>query len=101
MANVAELYMRALQYAIAKGFSAKDDVCEWHLGGYRWFFNGKRETTDGVPFAHLAVFNAGGLPVALMNPRGGNVIGELDVEGRLIAMLKAENPGETGAAKGA
>jgi hypothetical protein len=84
--------MRAVQYALSKGFTAKNDTCEWKLGDYRWFFNGKKETVDGVPFAHLAVFNAGDFPVALCSPAGGNVIGDLEVEDKLIGLLKAENP---------
>ena len=92
MSSVSELYMRAVGYAVSKGFSATNDTCEWQLGGYRWFFNGKRETVNGVPFGHLAVFNSGDFPVALVSPGGGNVIGEMDAEAKLIGLLKAENP---------
>ena len=92
--SVSELYMRALGYAVKSGFDAKDKVCEWSMGGYRWLFNGKKEAQEGVPFGHLAVFNEGGWPVAIVGPGGGNVIGELDVEARLIAMLYEANPVE-------
>lgn len=94
MSAVSELYLRAVQYALSKGFTAKNDTCAWKLGDYRWLFNGKKETVEGVPFGHLAVFNDGGLPVALVAPNGGSVIGDLEAEDKLIALLKAENPVE-------
>jgi hypothetical protein len=90
--KVSELYMRALGYAVGKGFDAKDAVCTWNLGGYRWMFNGKREQVEGVPFAHLCVFNEGGWPVVLLGANGGLTIGDLEAEDKLIAILKAENP---------
>lgn len=94
MSAVSELYMRAVGYALKQGFTAKDDTCEWRLGGYRWFFNGKKEPVDSIPFAHLAVFNGGDLPVILTGPAGGFTIGNLEAEDKLIAILKAENPVE-------
>lgn len=94
MSAVSELYLRAVKYALSRGFTAKDDTCEWNLGDYHWLFNGKRETVDGVPFGHLAVFNPQKLPVVLVAPNGGAVIGDLEAEDKLIALLKAEHPVE-------
>lgn len=91
MSTVSELYMRAVGYALKQGFTAKDATCEWNLGGYRWFFNGKKEPVDSIPFGHLAVFNRGDFPVILCGPRGGAVVGDLEAEVKLIAILKAEN----------
>ena len=94
MNTVSELYIRAVKYALDQGFTAKGDVCEWKLGGYRWFFNGKKEPVDSIPFGHLAVFNGGDFPVILCSPHGGAVVGDMEAEDKLIAILKAENPVE-------